>query len=121
MGGIGSGRQPSEDTKEQINMCLTCPLDECINCLDPSYISSNVEEEAVERIKEMKSKGYRLNKSDRAVLKAYPFSTTDQDMADRLGMRPSTTGVVRRRLRLPTLRWTNFCMREKLVALWLRE
>lgn len=110
-----------EDSKEQIDMCLSCPLDECINCLDPSRTIKSAEDEVTKKIKELKSKSRKLKKREINLLKAYPFSKTDYDLAERLGTNQSTVCTIRKRLGLPPVRWTNLEMRKAAAALWLEE
>lgn len=107
------------DTQAQIQMCLNCPLDECINCLDSEHATLKDVSDSFKKIKELKAAKKKITKAERAVLEAYPLATTDYDLSLMLARNQSTVCAIRKKLGLPVIKWTNQDIRKRLVALWL--
>ena len=79
-----------EDTAEDIQKCLACPLAECINCLENP---------------ERYGKTLRKRAEWQARVKEYAaLGLTDKEMASRLAIHPNTVLALRKQLGIPRLR-----------------
>lgn len=109
------------DTPEQIQMCLHCKFEDCINCFD----SERSEEKKVpvdfSEVMKLKKNAKRLSKTDRALLRAYLDANTDKELSKKIGRSQSYVSESRKRLGLPVIRWTPFEDRRRLVEIWMEK
>ena len=109
------------DTPEQIQMCMNCPYEECIDCIRYGHDSYGEVRNTIETIKEIKKHIKKLANSERKILRYYPYAKTDIDLSKMAGITQSMACNCRKRLGLPVIRLTNQEMRKKLVAMWLED
>lgn len=109
------------DSPEQIEMCMNCPLEDCIDCMDSARTSFKDVSGSFDEIKELKQKKKKMTKVELSILQAYPYAQTDNDLAKAVGVAASTACTARKKLGLPIIKWTTQDMRKKLVDLWLKN
>ena len=109
------------DTPEQIQMCMNCPYEDCIDCMGNGRESYEKVLNSFEVIKELKKKIKKLTKGEKDILRFYPYAKTDIDLSQMAGKTQSMACNTRKKLGLPVIKLTNQDMRKKLLALWLEE
>jgi hypothetical protein len=78
-----------DDTTNEIEMCLHCPLPECNNCLETGVKFSKLQRKHEEwkiRIRELAALGL-----------------TDKQMATHLAIHPNTVAILRKEMGIPSL------------------
>lgn len=109
------------DSPEEIQKCMNCPLNECIDCLRFEHEAFKDVSDSFEIIKERRKRIKNLSKAELDVLRYYPYAKTDADLASLTRRSPSTVSNARKKLGLPVIKWTNSDMRRRLSALWLEN
>lgn len=109
------------DTPEQIQMCLHCQFEECINCLEVGTLATKYQTIDFDKVRELKQKRKRLSKADRDVLRAYPLCNSDKEIQDKTGRNLSTITEIRKRLGLPISRVVRPDMKKMLVSIWMEN
>lgn len=117
MGTKGKAWTSATDSPEQIQMCLSCERQRCVDCIGRRLPDSK---ETYNR----KSQGYKsrmLNATAKQVIRLYCTAKNDRDIAEQIGRPLSTVTSVRRKFGLPSIRTVSKEKRKKLADEWLDE
>lgn len=76
-----------EDTYEDIQRCLSCPREECVNCLDPKFTERK-----------------RLTKTKEKIKALYEAGRNDTQIAEELGLSHAHVSHLRNEMQLPAHR-----------------
>lgn len=107
----------SLDSPEDIQRCLHCERAKCNDCIGRKIPDS-------QEVFNRKSDGYKkrmLNATAKEVLRLYPISKSDTDIAEKMGRPLPTVASVRRKLGLPPVRTISKEERIKLSEAWLER
>ena len=105
------------DSYEDIQRCLNCPRNECVDCIG----RRNAEKKSKVRRVDNGDRRVKINKTDIAFLHQYASAETDREIAKILGMSESNIGSVRKKLGLPPTRSMSYEAKAELADEWLAK